>query len=153
VIDLDQSAISDIRNATDRVWSVLSGALPHETAQTLAGHGQTPVVTFASPVPVKPATIQLYALQAHLNVDAQQGYFVRTEEEAATRLLDSDFAIVTSSMPSNLPVPPMGDELIRRLDADPHMCLVESIALLTVREMRIYRRSETGCGSPAHREQ
>jgi hypothetical protein len=30
---------------------------------------------------------------------------------------------------------------------------VESIALLTVREMRIYRRSETGCGSPAHGEQ
>jgi hypothetical protein len=35
----------------------------------------------------------------------------------------------------------MGDELISRLDADPHMCLVESMGLLNARVMRIYRRS------------
>jgi hypothetical protein len=152
-LKFDHNTISDIRNATERTWSVLAAALPHETAQTLASHGQAAIVTVASPYPITSTTIQLYALRAHLNVDARYDYFARTEEEAATGLLESDFAIVTSSMPSNVPVPPMGDELIRRLDADPHMCLVESIALLTVREMRIYRRSETVCGSPAHREQ
>jgi hypothetical protein len=153
VIKLDQRTISDIRNATERTWSVLSVALPHETSRTLAGHGQAPIVTVASPYPITSATIQLYAVRAHLNMDARAGYFARTEEEAAASLSTSDFAIVTSSMPSNLPVPPMGDELIRRLDADSHMCLVESVALLTVREMRIYRHSETGCGSPVHTEQ
>ena len=153
VVKLGQDGISDIRKGTERAWSVLAAALPHETAQTLAWRGAPAVITIATPYPVIPATIQLYAIQANLNVDAEQGYFARTEEEAAKNLLDADFAIVTSSMPSNLPVPPMGDELIHQLDADPHMCLVESIALLTVREMRIYRRSETGCGAPAHREQ
>jgi hypothetical protein len=152
-IKLDRNTISDIRNGTERAWSVLSAALRRETSRALAADGHAPIVTVASPYPITSATIQLYALQAHLNMDAQEGYFARTEEDAAKSLSASDFAIVTSSMPSNLPVPPMGDELIRRLDADPHMCLVESIALLTVREMRIYRRSATGCGSAIHRGQ
>ena len=153
MVRLDHDTISDIRNGTERAWSVLSGALPRETSQTLAWHGQGAVVTVANPYPVNSAVIQLYALQANLNVDAREGYFTRTFEEAAESLSASDFAIVTSSMPSNLPVPPMGDELIRRLDADPHMCLVESVALLKVHELRIYRHSEFGCDSGARKEQ
>jgi hypothetical protein len=152
-LPLDRNTISDIRSATERTWSVLSPELPHETSQTLAGQGHAPIVTVASPYPMTSATIQLYAIQAHLTMDARAGYFARTEEEAAKSVSASDFAIVTSSMPSNLPVPLMGDELIRRLDADPHMCLIESVALRTVREMRVYRRSETGCGSPVRTEQ
>jgi hypothetical protein len=150
---LGPSTISDIRNATERAWSVVSGALPHETAQTLDQRGQVIVVTVITPYPVISATIRLYALQAHLNVEAREGYFARTEEEAAKSLSGSDFAIITSSMPSNLLVPPMGDDLIRRLDADPHMCLVESVSLLMVREMRIYRHGEIGCGSPVGTKQ
>jgi hypothetical protein len=44
-----------------------------------------------------------------------------------------------------LPVPPMGDELILRLDADPHMCLILSIPLREAREVRLYRHSEFVC--------
>jgi hypothetical protein len=153
VVELDRHKILDIRNATERAWSVLSAALPHETAQTLAWHAPAVIVTVASPDPINSAVIQLYALQAHLNVDARYGYFARTLAEATRSLSASDFAIVTSSIPSSLPETPMGDELIRRLDADPHMCLVESVSLLTVREMRIYRHSEAGCGSPVGTEQ
>ncbi len=43
----------------------------------------------------------------------------------------------------------MGDELIRRLDANPDMCLVASLPLLSAREIRIYRRGDSGCGSLA----
>jgi hypothetical protein len=146
---LDQETISDIRNATARTWSALSAALPHETAQTLLWRGPGAVVTVANPYPVNAAVLRLYAAQANLNVEAREGYFSRTLDEAANSLSAADFAIVTSSMPSNLPVPPMGDELIGRLDADPHMCLVGSITLLKAREMRLYRRSEIGCEFPA----
>jgi hypothetical protein len=145
---LDQETISDIRNATARTWSALSAALPHETAQTLAWRGPGAIVTVANPYPVNGAVLKLYAAQANLNVDAREGYFSRTLDEAANSLSAADFAIVTSSMPSNLPVPSMGDQLIGRLDADPHMCLVGSIALLKAREMRLYRRSEIGCEFP-----
>ena len=70
-VKLDPDTISDIRNATARTWSVLSAALPHETAQTLAWHGPGAIVTVASPYPVNAAIIQLYAAQANLNVDAR----------------------------------------------------------------------------------
>ena len=146
---LDQETISDIRNATARTWSALSAALPHETAQTLAWRGPGAIITVANPYPVNAAVLKLYAAQANVNVEAREGYFSRTLDEAANSLSAADFAIVTSSMPSNLPVPPMGDELIGRLDADPHMCLVGSITLLKAREMRLYRHSETGCEFPA----
>ena len=41
----------------------------------------------------------------------------------------------------------MGDELIRRLDADPHMCLVDAMELLNAKVMRIYRRADVACHS------
>ncbi len=151
VIKLDQNAISDIRNGTELAWSVLSRSLRREKLK--AWHGPGAIVTVANPYPVTSTTLELYAQRAHLDLDARAGYFARTPDEAVKGLSDSDFAIVTSSMASNLPVPPMGDELFHRLDADPHMCLVESLALLTVREMRIYRRSEGGCGSRTRTEQ
>jgi hypothetical protein len=43
----------------------------------------------------------------------------------------------------------MGDELIGRMDADPGMCLVDSLPLLTARVVRIYRRGDPGCGASA----
>jgi len=83
----------------------------------------------------------------------QHQYFIRTLDAAAKVLLASDVAIVTSSMPHNLPGPRMGDELIGRMDADPNMCLVDSLPLLTARVIRIYRRGDTGCctSAPASR--
>jgi len=48
-----------------------------------------------------------------------------------------------------LPGPRMGDELIGRMDANPGMCLVDSLPLLNARVIRIYRRGDPGCGSSA----
>ena len=76
-------------------------------------------------------------------------YFDRTLDGAAKALLASDVAIVTSSIPHNLPVPVMGDELIRRMDAEPGMCLAASWPLLGAKEIRVYRRGDPGCGSSA----
>ena len=93
-VEIDRHKILDIRNTTERAWSVLSAALPHETARTLAWHAPAAVVTVASPDPVNPAVIQLYALQAHLSVDVRYEYFVRTPDGVARDLSASDFAIV-----------------------------------------------------------
>jgi len=106
---------------------------------------KVPVISFSSPYPVTPTTIQLYAVQAGMPLDVRGELFNRTLDAAEQALLASDVAIVTSSMPHNLPGPRMGDELIGRLDADPSMCLVDSLPLLTVRVMRIYRRGDPGC--------
>jgi hypothetical protein len=89
--------------------------------------------------------IELRAVQEQIKLDVQGSALDRTVDEAVKDLSASDFAIVTSSMPHNLPGPPMGDELIRRFDADPNMCMVDSIPLLTTRELRIYRHSPSGC--------
>jgi hypothetical protein len=141
---LDPNVISNIRAAVPRVWSVLTDSL--QSPPLLAQRPNGPIITFLSPYPVSAATIQLYALQSNLKLDVREGYFLRTVDEAVSNLLASDLAIVTSSMPHNLPGPRMGDEVIRRLDVDPNMCLVDSTSYLTVREMRIYRHSESGCG-------
>ena len=111
--------------------------------------GKVPVISFSSPYPVTPATIQLYAVQARMPLDVRAELFNRTLDATEKALLASDVAIVTSSMPHNLPATRMGDELIARMDANQSMCLVDSLPLLNVRVIRIYRRGDPGCGASA----
>jgi hypothetical protein len=146
---LSQDEIHDIGAATEKVWSLLQQkSLMRDVAPSFQP-GKVPVVSFSSPHPVTSSTIQLYAVQARMPLDVRGEYLTRTVEAAETALLASDVAVVTSSIPHNLPGPRMGDELIRRLDANPDMCLVASLPLLSAREIRIYRRGDSGCGSLA----
>jgi hypothetical protein len=146
---LSQDQIHDINAATEKVWSLLQQKSLMRDVEPSFKPGKAPVVTFSSPHPVTSATIELYAVQARMPLHVQNGYFNRTVEAAEGALLASDVAIVTSSIPHNLPGPRMGDELIRRIDANPDMCLVASLPLLSAREIRIYRRGHSGCGSLA----
>lgn len=139
--------IQDVRTAMAKVWSLLQER--SQGVEASARSGKAPVVSFSSPYPVTPTTIQLYALQAGTRLDVRGEFFNRTLDAAEKALLASDLAIVTSSMPHNLPGPRMGDELIGRMDANPGMCLVDSLPLLTVRVIRIYRRGDPGCGTSA----
>jgi hypothetical protein len=142
--------IQDIRAATAKVWSLLEQkSLLQGTKEASGQPGKVPVIGFSSPYPVTPTTIQLYAVQAHKRVDVRGVFFDRTLDVTEKALLASDVAIVTSSMPHNLPGPPMGDELIGRMDANSGMCLVDSLPLLTVRVIRVYRRGDPGCDSSA----
>jgi hypothetical protein len=138
-----------MRTATEKVWSLLQQKSLMPDAQASVEPGKVPVVTFSSPYPVTSRTIQLYAVQARVPLHVRGQYFNRTLDAAAKVLLASDVAIVTSSMPHNLPGPRMGDELIGRMDADPAMCLVDSLPLFTARVIRIYRRGNPGCGTSA----
>jgi hypothetical protein len=147
---LDRNSIADIRTATERVWSLLLKNAPQGPTEPSGRHGSGLVAAFSSPFPVTSSAIELYAVQARVNLDARGAYFFHDLDEAVRNLSSADFAIITSSIPHNLPGPRMGDELIRRLDAEPGMCLVDSMPLLTARVMRIYRRSATGCVSGPH---
>jgi hypothetical protein len=82
-------------------------------------------------------------------LDVRGEYVHRTLDAAAKVFLAADVAVVTSSMPHNMPVPMMGDELISRLDAEPGMCLAASWPLLAIKVIRVYRRGDPGCGTPA----
>jgi hypothetical protein len=144
-----QDQIHDFRTATEKVWSLLQQKSLMPDAQASVQAGKVPVVIFSSPYPVTSTTIQLYAVQARMPMHVQGEYFDRTLDAAAKALLAADVAIVTSSMPHNLPGPRMGDELIGRMDADPGMCLVDSLPLLVTRVVRIYRRGDPGCGTAA----
>jgi hypothetical protein len=144
---LTPDQIQDIRIATAKVWSLLQQR--SQGVEASAQGGKVPVISFSSPYPVTPTTIQLYAVQARMRLDVRAQFFNRTLDAAEKALLASDVAIVTSSMPHNLPGPRMGDELIGRMDANPGMCLVDSLPLLTVRVIRIYRRGDPGCGTSA----
>ena len=144
---LTPDQIQDIRLATAKVWSLLQER--SQGVEASAQGGKVPVISFSSPYPVTPTTIQLYAVQARMRLDVRAQFFNRTLDAAEKALLASDVAIVTSSMPHNLPGPRMGDELIGRMDANPGMCLVDSLPLLTVRVIRTYRRGDPGCGTSA----
>ena len=145
----NQDQIHDMRTATEKVWSLLQQKSLMPDAQASVEAGKVAVVTFSSPYPVTSRTIQLYAVQARVPLRVRGQYFNRTLDAAAKVLLASDVAIVTSSIPHNLPGPRMGDELIGRMDADPGMCLVDSLPLLVTRVVRIYRRGDPGCGTSA----
>jgi hypothetical protein len=142
---LTPDQIQDIRIATAKVWSLMQER--SQGVEASAQPGKVLVISFSSPYPVTPTTIQLYAVQARMRLDVRGEFFNRTLDAAEKALLASDVAIVTSSMPHNLPGPRMGDELIGRMDANPSMCLVDSLPLLTVRVIRIYRRDDPGCGT------
>jgi hypothetical protein len=144
---LTPDQIQDIRIATAKVWSLLQER--SQGVEASAPPGKVPVISFSSPYPVTPTTIQLYAVQARMRLDVRGEFFNRTLDAAEKALLASDVAIVTSSLPHNLPGPRMGDELIGRMDANPSMCLVDSLPLLTARVIRMYRRGDPGCGTSA----
>jgi hypothetical protein len=144
---LSPNQIQDIRIATARVWSLLQER--SQGVEASAQPGKVPVISFSSPYPVTPATIQLYAVQARMPLDVRAELFNRTLDATEKALLASDVAIVTSSMPHNLPATRMGDELIGRMDANQSMCLVDSLPLLNVRVIQIYRRGDPGCGASA----
>jgi len=144
---LTPDQIQDIRTATAEVWSLLQTS-PMLGLSPSVQAGKVPLVSFSSPYPVTSTAIQLYAAQARMRLNVRGEYFNRTIEAAEKALLASDVAIVTSSMPHNLPGPRMGDQLISRIDANPNMCLAASLPLIAVRVIRIYRRAESGCGAP-----
>jgi hypothetical protein len=144
-----QDQIHDIRTATEQVWSLLQQRSLMPDARASVQAGKVPVVIFSSPYPVTSRTIELYAVQARMPLHVRGEYFERTLDAAAKVLLAADVAIVTSSIPHNLPVPTMGDDLIRRLDADPGMCLAASWPLLAAKVIRVYRRGDPGCGTTA----
>jgi hypothetical protein len=146
---LTPDQIQDIRTATAKVWSLLQKKSLVQALEPSAQPDKVPVISFSSPYPVTPTTVQLYAVQTHVPLEVRGEFFNRTLEAAEKALLASDVAIVTGSMPHNLPGPRMGDELIARLDASPGMCMVDSLPLLTARVIRIYRRGDPGCGSSA----
>ncbi len=143
----DQQTISDMRLSTERVWSLLKDAFIQQSAQSRPQDNHSLVVDFSSPYPVTATTLELYAIELHLDLVVRVEFFTRSLEEAATHLAEADFSVVTSSMPDNLPGPQMGDDLIRLLDANPHVCPVETMKLLNTRVMRIYRHSDVGCDS------
>lgn len=146
---LTPDQIQDIRTATAQVWSLLQQQSPMRELPPSVQAGKVLLVSFSSPYPVTSTTIQLYAAQTRMRLNVRGEYFNRTIEAAEKALLASDVAIVTSSMPHNLPGPQMGDQLISRMDTNPDMCLVDSFPLIAVRMIRIYRRADSGCGTPA----
>jgi hypothetical protein len=146
---LNPDQIQDIRTATAKVWSLLQQKSLMPDIAPSVQPGKVPVVSFSSPYPVSSTTIELYAVQARMRLEVRGEYFNRTLDTAEKALLASDVAIVTSSIPHNLPGPRMGDELIGRMDANPGMCLVDSLPLLAARVTRIYRRGDPGCAPSA----
>ena len=64
-------------------------------------------------------------------------------------LAKADMAVVTSTIGHNLPVPKMGDDLIRTLGERPDMCLVKSLQFDGTLRQRVYQRRELGCPPPA----
>ncbi len=123
----------DLRVGPERLWSLLRG-LKVDPSSTIS-------VGFTSPYPVTASTIDLWAAQANVRITARQEFFHRTVEATEQALLTSNILAVSSSMPHPLPGPRFGDELIKRMDTNKDVCLLDSIVFPDV-TLRVYRR---GC--------
>ncbi|MBR0990885.1 glycosyltransferase family 39 protein [Bradyrhizobium japonicum] len=122
-----------IRASTQRLWSLLRDVKPPPSGPLYVG--------FSSPYPVTPATIQLYAARAHINLVVRGEMWHRTAAATADGLLQSEIFVVSSSIQHTLIGPRVGDELIARMDADKGVCLLDSMSFPDV-TLRVYRR---GC--------
>lgn len=127
---LNDQQQDDIRIATERVWKLV------REFKSDGSSGLT--VGFSAPYPVTPGTIELYGLQARIDLSIRPELFHRTLDEMEKAMLATDLLVVSSSMPHNLIAPRMGDELIQRLDANKDVCLLDSLKVPDVR-VRIYR--------------
>jgi hypothetical protein len=135
--------IADTVKGTARVWEILQQQSPAATNDQPNGRRVT--VTFSSPSPVNPSIIMLYAARAGMPLDPREAYFRRTPEAAVAALAASDYSVVTSTIPHNLPGPRMGDDLIRALDADPAVCVIDSFPQASGGRVRVYRNRRLGC--------
>lgn len=124
---------ASIRTSTDRVWKLVR--------EWKADRSGPLIVSFSGAYPVAPATIQLYAAQAAINLDIRSELFRRSREETEKALLAGDILVVPSSIAHTLIGPRIGDELIRDLDANHDVCLLDSMTFPDV-TLRVYRR---GC--------
>ena len=91
---LTEDQIADMRNGADRIWSLLQ---QKSLTQGVAA-GKTPVIAFSSPYPVTPITIELLAAQSGMPLGVKPEFFRRTTDATEKVLIDSDLAIITSSM-------------------------------------------------------
>lgn len=110
--------------------------------------GKPVIVILSSPHPVSPSIIQLRAALAGVPVNAHGSYLERDLDGALKRLTAADLAVVTSSIPHNLPGPRMGDDILRAMDARSDMCTVETIPVSTG-IVRVYRPTRLGCTASA----
>lgn len=123
----------EIRAGTDRVWQLVG--------EVKADQSRPLVVSFSSAYPVAPATLKLYAMQAGVELEIRSELFHRTRDETEKALLTGDLLVVTSSISQTLVGPRVGDELIRALDSNRGVCLLDSQTFPDV-TLRVYRR---GC--------
>jgi len=122
-----------IRLATGRLWSLLRELKPETPGPLYVG--------FSSPYPVTSATIQLYAAQAKMNLVIRNELYYRSAKETGDALLRSEILVLSSSIPHTLVGPRVGDELIKRMDEEKGICLLDSMSFPDV-SLRVYRR---GC--------
>ena len=122
-----------IRLATGRLWALLRDMKPDKPGPLYVG--------FSSPYPVTPATIELYAAQANMNVVLRNELYHRTAKATGDALLQSDILVVSSSIQHTLIGPRVGDDLIARMAAEKGVCLLDSMSFPDV-TLRVYRR---GC--------
>jgi hypothetical protein len=132
-LSLNGQQQEEIRTGTDRVWNLVR--------ELTADRSGPLTVSFSGAYPVAPATIQLYAVQAGVNLDIRPELFHRTREETEKALLAGDVLVVPSSISHTLIGPRVGDELIRALDANHDLCPLDAITFPDV-TLRVYRR---GC--------
>ncbi|MBW7972708.1 glycosyltransferase family 39 protein [Bradyrhizobium sp. BR 10289] len=123
----------EIRTATESVWTLVREATLDQSAP--------PIVAFSGAYPVAPGTIKLYGAQAHIDLDVRSELFHRTLEQTEKALLAATILVISSSIQHTLTGPRLGDELIRKMDANKDVCLLATQTFPDV-TLRVYRR---GC--------
>jgi len=143
----------EIRAYVDEVWSIA-----RSRALELNRTAEHPlVVRLSSPLPVSSTVLQLYAVRSGIAATFNCECIWPRFEDALGALVKADMAVVTSTIGQNIirfPVPKMGDDLIRALDARPDMCLEKSMRFgssITGNSilLRVYQRHDLGCPPPA----
>lgn len=140
----DEGTRREVRASSEAVWPVLRG-LAIEAGNSL---GRPLVVSFSSPFPVNPSLVQLYAQQAQIPLSVRGEFFQPRLDDALTSLASADVVVVTSSLQHNLPVPKMGDDIIRALDGRSDLCAIQTVSLPDNRILRVYRKVDQGCSLP-----
>jgi hypothetical protein len=141
----DEGTRRQTNTASETVWPVLRVL----AVQASNAGKQPPLVSFSSPFPVNPTLMELYAQQAQTPLNLRGDFFYRSLDDYMKSLTSVDLVVVTSSIPHNLPVPRMGDDIIRALDRRSDLCVILTVSRPNDPILRLYRKADEGCSVQA----
>jgi hypothetical protein len=138
LMTLPEETRKDTLEATARIWSVLKDRVASRERELATP--KTYNVMVLTPEPITAGTLSLLAVTQDVPLRAYGTYYARTIDELVSQIKNYDYAVVTSSVQSQLYGPRLGDDFMKVMDDRQDFKLISSYSRLVGGTVRVYER-------------